>query len=244
MTPEVAARYAVFAMMSANAYHRQDRVRFSLETLGWLPVNGKGEVTDLPARESRSGLGYDIYRHRERNEMVFAFRGTDSSRDYATANLAVWPLSVQYTQADQEFGKYLAESPGTKFWVTGHSLGGGLALSVSVRHGVDAAVFDSSPRIFDGLGDNHRPAERVLIYQDGEALATVRKVWRKIFKVVPRENIFITRFDYGGGRQHRADKLALGLLKMAATTDPAFQTVLDNVIPAAPGAKPSHRRDR
>jgi hypothetical protein len=229
ITADVAAKYAVYAMISSNVYHKTDRVKFPVEKLGWVQVDLEGRPTEKPTKTRRSGLAYDIYERQNSSEVVFAFRGTDSKKDYLTANLAIWPFSLQYTQAKKAFAAYIKCHPEKKVTVTGHSLGGGLALSMSVRHGVDAVVFDSSPRIFDGLGDKHMPASRVMIYEGGEILSIVRKFWRKIFEVVPQEHIYMASFDFGGANKHRSDYLALGLLNLGTTIDAELIPVRDSL---------------
>lgn len=218
LTPEVASKYAVYSMMSANAYHKKGRVKFKVEDLGWTLVDSKGEPTNKPSVSKKSGLAYDIFEKKDSNEVIIAFRGSDSQKDYLTASLAPWPLTVQYTQAGRAVENYLKNHPDKKVSVTGHSLGGALALSMSVRYGLDAVVFDTSPRVLDGFNE-HLPAKRILIYQNGEILTLFRTVWRKIFKVVPRENIYMATFDFGKVNKHRSDYLALELLKLGATVD-------------------------
>lgn len=228
LTAQVAGNYAIYSMIASNAYHKSDRVKFPVELLGWNQVDANGNPTDSPTAVRKSGLAYDIFEKQNSNEVIFAFRGTDSKRDYINANLAVWPFSGQYRQARKAFQEYLKNHPDKKVTVTGHSLGGGLALSMSVRYGVDAVVFDSSPRVFDGLGDKHAPAMRVMVYEGGEILASVRKIWKKKFlTVVPRENIYKASFDFGGANKHRSDHLALGLLGLGATVAPALIPVRD-----------------
>jgi dienelactone hydrolase len=231
ITPEVAGKYAVYAMMSSNAYHYTDRVKYPIEKLGWVQVDLSGKPTDKPTKEGITGIAYDIFEKRSTDEVVFAFRGTDSKRDYLTANLAPWPFSLQYTQAKSAFGKYRKKHPQKKITVTGHSLGGGLALSMSVRFGINAVVFDSSPRIFDGLGDHHLQAERVLVYEGGEILEVVRKHWKKIFEAVKQEDIYKASFDFGNANKHRSDHLALGLMKLGSSANAelvAVQEALPN----------------
>ena len=229
ITATAAGKYAVYAMMSSNAYHKTDRVKFAIEKLGWIQIGLDGTPTNNPTKERTSGLAYDIYRKQGTDEVVITFRGTDSKRDWPTGNLTVGPFSGQYKQARKEFDKYISSHPKDKIIITGHSLGGGLALSVSVRKGVDAIVFDSSPRIFDGLGDKHLPATRVLIYEGGEILEVVRKRWKKIFEVVSQDNIFKCLFDFNGVSKHRSDYLARGLLELGATANPELIPVLDSL---------------
>lgn len=219
MTPEVAGKYAVYAMMASNAYHKSDRITYPLEELGWVQVNLDGTTTTEPTMTYSSGLAYDIYEKRGSNEVVWAIRGTDSKLDYLWANFAIYPL--QYKQVNRDFQAYQNKPENAKkaISVTGHSLGGGLALSVSVHSGVQAITFDSSPRVFDGFRDEHKPATRIIIYEDGEILELVRKHWKKIAEVVPKENIYECTFDFDGLNRHRADGLASKLLELGATAN-------------------------
>jgi outer membrane protein OmpA-like peptidoglycan-associated protein len=227
LTPEVAARYVVHAMIASNSYHKSDRVKFPVETLGWIQVDLDGKPTDRPTKVMKSGLAYDIFAKENTHEIIFAFRGTDSFlSDGIWANFAVPPLNVQYKQARRELAEYLKRHPDKKVTVTGHSLGGGLALCMSVRYGVDAVVFDSSPRIFDGLGDKHLPATRVMVYQRGEILEKVRKFWMKLFEAVSPENIYTASFDFGKANRHRSDQLARGLLDLGETADDTLEEVI------------------
>lgn len=226
LTPEIASKYAIYSMMSANAYHKKGRVKFRVEDLGWTHVDAYGEPTSKPSVSKKSGLAYDIFEKKDSNEVIFAFRGSDSQKDYLTASFVPWPFTVQYTQASRALDNYLRHNPDKKVSVTGHSLGGALALSMSVRYGLDAVVFDASPRVLDGFNEHYLPANRILIYQNGEILALFRTVWRKIFKVVPRENIYMATFDFGKINKHRSDYLALELLKLGATVDGSLVAVL------------------
>lgn len=216
MTPEIAGGIAIYAMMSANAYEKKTgRVRFDLKKLGWEQVTLDGEPTDQPTKTHKlSGLAYNIYEKLGTNKVVFAFRGTDNKNDYLWANFSVPPFNVQYRQARKAVGKYLLENHHKNVIATGHSLGGGLALSVSVHHGIKAFTFDPSPRVFDGLGDMHEPAERVIVYQEGEILQLARKIWKKDNDVVEEKNTFKCNYPdiFKGKSNHRGDLLAKGIL--------------------------------
>lgn len=238
LTAEVAAKYAIYSMIASNSYHKTDRNKFPIKMLGWNQIDVNGNPTDLPTKTEKSGLAYDIFEKQNSNEVIFAFRGTDSKRDYIKANFTIPPFNIQYRQAKKQFKHYLDTHKDKNITLTGHSLGGGLALSMSVRYGVDAVVFDSSPRVFDGLGDKHAPAMRTMIYEGGEILGIVRQIWKKKFlKIVPRENTYKASFDFGGaedmrklakaGLNHRSDYLALGLLKLGATVDDKLVPVLE-----------------
>lgn len=229
ITAEVAGKYAIYAMMASNSYHKSKRVRFPVEKAGWIQVDMNGNETTTPTKKHRfSGLAYDKFQKRGTNEVVFAIRGTDSRlRDYGLANFSFPPLSRQYSQINKEIGGYLKTHPDEKITVTGHSLGGGLALSVSVHHGVDAITFDPSPRIFDGRHNIHLPAKRVAIYESGEILEKFRKLSRKFFKVVPNEDIYKCSFDFGGVSKHRGDYLARELLNLGATVNGELIAIRD-----------------
>ena len=231
ISAEVAGRVATFAMLSSNSYHKDDRVKFEVEKLGWFQVYWDGNPTNAPTKiHPLSGLAYDIFEKQGSNEVVFAFRGTDNKADFLTANLAVPPFNFQYRQARKEFGRYMSQNIHKNAVVTGHSLGGGLALSVSVHHGVTAITFDPSPRIFDGIGDLHEPAERVIVYEDGEILQAFREHWKKVSDVVQQKDIYRCTFNFAEMSKlskHRSDYLALGLLNLGATVNPALKAVLD-----------------
>lgn len=224
MTAKMAGNLAIYAMMSANAYKKKSkRIRFDLHRLGWQQVDLDGKATDKPAKVHKmSGLAYHIYEKVGTNNVVFAFRGTDSKRDYLWANLSFPPFNIQYRQARKAIKKYLIEHSDKNVIATGHSLGGGLALSVSVRYGIKAFAFDPSPRVFDGLGNVHKPAERVIVYQKGEILKIVRKLWKKDNEVVKRKNVYECNYPkvFKGSSKHRGDLLAKGLLIEGAATNP------------------------
>lgn len=226
LEPPSASRFAALAMMASNSYHNPTRQQFPLRTLGWFLVDRDGRPTHGPSSNHKfTGLAYDIYEHRETGEAVVAFRGTDGRRDWLLANLALG-ISPPYRQAKNEFETFLTKHPGRKILVTGHSLGGGLALSMSARFGVPAVIFDSSPRVFDGLGDHHKKATRELVYQNQEILEKVRRRWSKISELVHDKDIYRTDFNFGEANNHRADCLARGILEMGATHDTGLQVLL------------------
>jgi putative lipase involved disintegration of autophagic bodies len=228
VTENIAGKYALYAMMSSNSYHNQDRVYFPLEKIDWQLVTASGEKTSSPTAEHPlTGLAYDIYQNVNSNDIVFAFRGTDSKWDYPMSSLAIY--SVAYKQAVKAVREYREKHPEKKIVVTGHSLGGGLALSVSVRLGIDAITFDPSPRIFDGLGDKHQPAARILIYQEGEVLNKLRRIWKKISEVIREGDVYKTKYDFDGKSNHRGDLLAKGLLEQGKTSNPTLQVIYDSL---------------
>ena len=223
MTAQVAESMSIYAMMSANAYKKKNgRLRFNLKKLGWKQVDLNGKITNKPAKVHKfSGLAYNIYEKTGTNKVVFAFRGTDGKNDYLWANLSIPPFNIQYRQARKAIKKYLNANKEKRIVATGHSLGGGLALSVSVRYGINAFTFDPSPRIFDGIGNKHLPAKRVIIYQKGEILQLVRKLWKKDNEIVKKENVFVCDYPdvFKKKSKHRGDLLAKGILIQAHTVN-------------------------
>lgn len=230
ITKDVAREYAVFAMMASNSYHKPDRVCFPVELLGWHQVDLAGNPTDAPTQSHTfSGLAYDFYEKIGTNRMVIAFRGTDDLiRDYLWANLALPPWNLQYRQARNEVGAYMAAHTNKNITVVGHSLGGGLALCVSVHHGLQAITFNPSPRVFDGIGDFHEPAERVIFFEDDEILEIVRKFWRKDNEIVSEKDVYQCKYKIGHKpvEAHRSDFLVFGMLQQAASIDQQLNQVL------------------
>jgi hypothetical protein len=236
LSAKIAGDYALHALLAANAYHKAGQTRFPVELLGWRQVDLAGQPTDRPTRESGTGLAYDIYEKQDSNEVIFAFRGTDSKRDFVHANAAVGPLRLQYEQARKEFHDYVEKHPLKKVSATGHSLGGGLALTVSCREGKDAVAFDSSPRVSDGLEDIDLPANRVMIFEDGDVLTGFRKLWQSKFdRVVGAENTYKATFDFEGADKHSSYELALGMLRIGATVNPNLGRVLEALPKKAAG---------
>lgn len=111
ISPEVACRITIFALLASSPYHKDDRVRFEVERLGWVQVDLDGNPTNKPTKKHPlSGLAYDIYEKQQLNEVVFAFQGADSKVDYLAANLALPPFNFQYRRALREFGRYLNQN--------------------------------------------------------------------------------------------------------------------------------------
>jgi Protein of unknown function (DUF2974) len=227
-TKAVANEVSLYAMMSSNAYANDpQKTTFPIEMLGWRKVNPQGS----PVAESEnsytsktfigsifSNLQFDIWEDQNSNKTIIAFKGTKEIIDWINGDLAIG-VSIPYKSAKKHAKDYMKTNPERKVSVTGHSLGGGLALSVSFWEGVDAIVFNTSPRIFDGASNANQSAQRLAVFQHDEILQTIRKRYPKFLQKIKPEQIMETRFNYLGRQSHRIDLLAQGLLACSDTPD-------------------------
>lgn len=223
LTVEVANDVALQAMMASNAYVGDPRrTRFPIETLAWTKVDLEGQPVDKELSSYSpqwvgnvfSSLQFDIWESTITAHTIFAFKGSEELADWIMANLAV-AISVQYKSAKKHVREYRDRFPMRTVSLTGHSLGGGIALSVSVWEGLDAVVFDSSPRVFDGLADHNEPALRRAVFQQGDPLERIRARYPKFLEKLSPGCLFESNFDFHGANQHRMDLLAEGILQMS-----------------------------
>jgi len=217
-----AEAYALYAMMASNAYlDKNDRTYFPIEQLGWTRVDLDGNPTDdnsyTPSSIGKlfSNLQFDIWEHNEKALTVISFKGTDEKIDWLVANFSIG-ISIPYKSGKKHVKRYMKNHPDRSLVLTGHSLGGGLALSSSLWEGVDAIVFNSSPRLYDGWGDHNEPAIRKAIYHGNDFLQKIRGRYPKFLEKIPAEDTIEANFDYSGENTHRADLLAEGILRCAS----------------------------
>lgn len=231
-TKAVASEVAIYSMMASNAYNDPKKTHFPIEALGWKKVDLKGnpvpETKNSYTSKTFAGsffshLKFDIWEDSNSNKTIIAFKGTQDIIDWEVGNLAIG-ISIPYKSAKKHVREYIAAHPDRKVSVTGHSLGGGLALSVSFWEGVDAIVFNTSPRIFDGLKNTGAKANRLTVFQQGEILQKIRKWYPKFLNKIKPDQIVETNFNYPGERtSHRSDRLAEGLL--SCSTEPDLQEI-------------------
>lgn len=230
-TQEIAAETAIYAAMASNAYRSSGKPVFALQSAGWYRIDLQGKATEqLISDHPVTGLAYDIYAKESGDTVVFAFRGSEGIQDYLMSNFAL--IAPSYRQARSLVQDYVNSHTNQQVIVTGHSLGGGLAMSASLKAGVTAYAFNSSPRVFDGFLDKSKPATRKVVYQRGEVLANVRNIWRKLWSVVPESNIYEFQCDYRtlgtSDDSHDSALLAQCLLQIAASTHGDLAEVLSN----------------
>lgn len=227
---KIAAQYAHYAMMSYNSYHR-NRNRFKLSKISWNVIDISENIIDGPTFHGKfSDLSYDLFRNDTSGDVVMCFRGTDTRWDWLFTNFSI-ALSPHYLSAYKHFRSAKQRFGSRLKVVTGHSLGGGIALGCSVRYGIDAVVFDPSPRIFDGLCDKHLAASRIAIFQNGDPLQSTWSIWPKIFEVLEKNNIFEANYDFQGESPHRMDLLARGMLEMGSVHDKSLLKILEELPP-------------
>jgi len=222
---KLAVNYFKYAVFSSNSYENQ----LFISIPDWERIS---------RYQTEYGFSADVYENitdDKVTEVVVAFRGTDDffyDTFYANGLIA---NGGQYASAlklvkDIKLNKRYSSS---KITAVGHSLGGGLALHVSSRvEGVNAYVFDSSPRVFAPEKNKVKNNFRVSIRERGEALSYISWFWRfGIDKVVPtNQEYLIDFFENGYVGDHASYGLARGMLLMAAVNkDPVAIEVQNGI---------------
>ena len=213
-----------YAIASSNAYQVQAG-KPHLKIPGWTRVkrfeNNLGSAADLYERPGPNG----------KKVVVIAFRGTEftSLKDWFFGNFnIVYP--GQFLEA-QLLVKLVHQNYGSDVIIetTGHSLGGGLALSIARTHpGISSIVFDSSPRLFS---TNRYENRQVQIVESGEILTYFRALWRVIppNSFSPVKTYKVNQLDAGLIGNHDMFALATGLLNDAAAFDPDAKKLLSSL---------------
>ncbi len=174
----VSNEFYYYAIMSSNAYNRDTQIKLP----NWNRV--KRFITS-------HGFSADIYLSNNKKESIIAFRGTDDPKDWRYGNIDI-NIDGQYNDADELF-KWVKNKYGQniKISTTGHSLGGGLAIHVSLRNkDVDAFVFNPSPRFFSKGSYDKYNNRVVVIYESGEILSLVRPFFSTLRKVKYEKYMF------------------------------------------------------
>jgi hypothetical protein len=235
-------------MMAANSYHHKCEW-FPLANLGWVQLDLAGKPTDEPTYSHTLSLAYDVFRNDRRREYVFVYRGTDSYLDAIWSNLAPF-VSPAYVFGDTHFDRFLETRQFTKYKIilAGHSLGAGLSLHKSIR-GYDAYLFDPSPRIFGPPASEYRPATRVVVFEKGEILTTLRDR-TSLWYTAATGGVYQANFDFHVNSKHGVAKaialhsmfkLAEGIRARGAVVDPRLN--LAKLTPR-PGPGCDHTRVR
>lgn len=171
---ELASRHFVHAAMASNVYRQPyEKPLFVLPR--WHL---------LERQESTSGMSLDVHGDaptvQASRNLVVSYRGTDfeSLQDWK-ANLALTE-PAQFAQAYRHLVDLKRQNRDAHVVVTGHSLGGAIALNMSMRvEGVEAVAFNASPRAFFGA-TRPLPNARTHLYEVGEILNAAFGVYLRL----------------------------------------------------------------
>ena len=127
------------ALLSMDVYEKSE---------GGLNFNGGIGQFNLGAADSSGFSGFFAQAYNFAGGKVLAYRGTDDIGDVFTGwagGIIGEPLAPQYISAAQFYQQQNSNSinANPNIYVTGHSLGGGLAGFVGAIYGVSATVFDN-----------------------------------------------------------------------------------------------------
>lgn len=251
--PAASNRFAPYAAMSALAYaedancgthtpklSKAERVELenALTARGWLEVK---DVAWTPACEDDTGLYLRVWKlGADPSAVVMAFRGTWGANDWLFGNMhwmTRWlPMEDQYSRSRDAAQRVFDHFPDvngrkTRFYTTGHSLGGGLAQHVlySYPKKVDQ-VFAFDPSSVTGFQDQSAENQvagcdcgsdtlkgepRIFrVYDAYEILANMR-ILHKLF-LPPERHIHEVRFP--NAASHSMKGLASYLLLNAPAT--------------------------
>jgi hypothetical protein len=158
---EAKKNYA-YALMASNSYaYNMNIPEYKINN--WKKISRK---------ESDSGLSVEVYESLTGlKEIVVVYEGTNtgSFNDWKF-NLAL-TVPQQFDEALRHLVTLRSENPNVKITTVGHSLGGGLALNMSMLvEDVSAVAFNSSPRAFWGDIDQNNGNSRKHLYETGEVL--------------------------------------------------------------------------
>jgi hypothetical protein len=228
-TRDFAVQSWEYAQLAQNTYEDDEDFAVLPETIVLRSNSGNSE----------KGYSYAIYDRMDGpvlKERIIAYRGTEFSfADWLHGNLSrrqnqLGLMTYEEVRAglDREQGGVWSQVP---ISVTGHSLGGGIALEVSMKNAdVDAFVFNESPNF--EVPAEPAGARRLSVVERGDPLGRVRDIptWVSLDTLVLN-----CRPASGPGSDHSIRKLAECLTWVAAYEDPdAYQSVQDNRITKPP----------
>jgi hypothetical protein len=149
-------------------------------------------------RMPSSGLHAVLLRFKGTKTVVLSFQGTEvsSARDWVTNVLqGIGLITPQYYDAIRLAGK-LKEEYGDNLYITGHSLGGGLATACAVIHKVPAMTFNAAGvhpmtiLVHKGLQSSLADADKYVtaVRVNWEILSTLQDSWNPVGMAMPDSN--------------------------------------------------------
>lgn len=213
---QTAAYYGIYALLSHNIYP-EEAFYFKLPK-HWRKVKQYRDST---------GLAYQIF---EKNrdgkiiEAVMVFRGTENSNDWLKGNFS----SKQYSRARSHVAKFVNHYPQTVKTVTGHSLGGALALFASYEFAnITAVGFNTAPR---NHHDYIRPNTRVVINEKGDFAKKFYNFWnpQRWLESGNHQEVYYQQFDFvppSFTKAHDSFSLAQGLLLVGSLQNPELAKI-------------------
>jgi hypothetical protein len=216
---ELAAHAWPYAQLSSNVYLKEDQ--FDLA----------GRFRELSVHENKNiGFYATLYEDTRNQQLVFVVRGTDDIEDWTRGNFR--PNQNEFGLATTRAVK--AKYPGRPLVVAGHSLGGGVAMHISLNEKVDRTYsFNGSPH-FRANGQREE-SDRYSIAEFGEI--------NKLIRVFGREATQLyTSIGCSHGdplRQHAQFLLATCLTQIAAVHDTEAAKSLERNKLTSPYARPA-----
>ncbi len=206
-----------YAILSNNEYE-DERYKFQLPgNWTWVASCPSGN-NSCPS--GKNGLKFSIYRDGMSQKHVVAIRGTANARGWIS-NLT-WP--VQYRDIDEK-AKGFVDGNGINirenYVVTGHSLGGGISIFLSMKYGVTAYGFNSSPRYGWLIRKPYRNVHgiRYVAYESGDPTRIAGNLlfpWRWNFISEDFSKIYFQKYSFTDEQNHFSVPLTWGLIRVAA----------------------------
>ena len=221
----VAANYALYAVLSHNIY-RNEAVYFRLPN-EWQNVYSFGDST---------GLNYKIFEKLQKGkvvEAVMVFRGTENGRDWIKGNFT----NTQYKHARAHISRFITGYKDIPKTLTGHSLGGDLAIYASYEFDdVTAVGFNTNTREYHG---QIRPNTRVIISEKGDFEKKFSHIWnpKRWMTSANLPGIFYQQYDFvapGVVKAHESYPLAQGLIMLGSLQNPEVDKILRLNCPSRP----------
>ena len=110
----------------------------------WVPIKFDEQSSKVAVKD-RFGFAAIAYKNKTTNEIIIAYRGTDSMGDIVISDvqIALKDVPQQASKAVKFYERVKEMYPDSEISLTGHSLGGSLAHYVSAAKGVTSVTFNA-----------------------------------------------------------------------------------------------------